>query len=115
MERLHAIVTGRVQGVPTFQAAGGELLNRAGVRGHYEAVAHHGEQISLESTRVRVHGIPEPIDQSSGANCRLYAGAPSATDENGSHSHPGTSSGRAPACAAANGTPAACSGAGTGT
>ena len=35
-----------------FQAAGGEFINRAGLRGHYEAVAHHGEHIVLESTRV---------------------------------------------------------------
>ncbi len=34
-----------------YQAAGGELLNRIGLRGHYEAVAHHGEQIVLDSTR----------------------------------------------------------------
>src|SRR5512135_1334160 len=35
----------------SFQAAGGELLNQLGLRGHYEAVGHHGEQVILESTR----------------------------------------------------------------
>jgi ferredoxin len=34
-----------------FQATGGELINRVGLRGHYEAVGHHGDQVMLESTR----------------------------------------------------------------
>ncbi len=43
-----------------FQAAGGELLNRVGLRGHYEAVAHHGGQIVLDTTRPLAAG--ETID-----------------------------------------------------
>ena len=34
-----------------FEAAGGEFINHASLRGHYEAIDHHGESIVLESTR----------------------------------------------------------------
>ncbi len=34
-----------------FEAAGGEFINHASLRGHYEAVDHHGGAIVLESTR----------------------------------------------------------------
>ena len=38
--------------VPTaFKASGGEVLNRAGLNGHYAGVNHHGEAIVLETTR----------------------------------------------------------------
>ena len=43
-----------------FEAAGGEFLNHVGLRGHYDAVDHHGEPIMLESTRSLTSG--ETID-----------------------------------------------------
>jgi ferredoxin len=43
-----------------YLASGSELLNRVGLRGHYEAVGHHGEQVVLESTRALDAG--EAID-----------------------------------------------------
>ncbi|MBI3738984.1 MAG: ferredoxin family protein [Chloroflexi bacterium] len=43
-----------------FQAQGGEILNRVGVQGHYEAANHRGEKIILETTRSLTPG--EVID-----------------------------------------------------
>lgn len=33
-----------------FQAAGGEILNRVGLAGHYEADDHHGGRVVLKTT-----------------------------------------------------------------
>jgi ferredoxin len=35
-----------------FRALGGEFINQPGLTGHYEAVNHHGEQITLDTTRM---------------------------------------------------------------
>ncbi len=43
-----------------FKAAGGEVLNQAGLKGHYEGVNHRGEAIILETTRALAAG--EVID-----------------------------------------------------
>src|SRR5512134_573689 len=38
--------------VPTgYTAKGGEVLSRAGLKGHYEGTNHHGVQVVLETTR----------------------------------------------------------------
>ncbi len=43
-----------------FRAAGGELVNRVGLRGHYEATDQHGRQVVLETTAEL--GAGEEID-----------------------------------------------------
>ena len=43
-----------------LKAAGGEILNRADLSGHYEGVNHRGEAIVLETTRALAAG--ETID-----------------------------------------------------
>ncbi len=43
--------------VPTaYQAAGGEVINRAGLREHYEGVGHHGQPVKLDTTRTLAAG-----------------------------------------------------------
>ena len=39
-----------------LQAVGGEVINRAGLNGHYEGVGHRGQQVILETTRVLAAG-----------------------------------------------------------
>ncbi len=39
-----------------FQANGGEILNHAGLKGHYESVGHNGDTIILETTRTLTPG-----------------------------------------------------------
>ncbi len=59
--------------VPTaFQAAGGELINRVGLRGHYEAVAHHGEQVVLESTQTLAAGETVDLREAIALNREFY-------------------------------------------
>ena len=49
--------------VPTaYQAKGDELINRPGLKGHYEATDHHGNAILLETTRMLAAG--EVVDLS---------------------------------------------------
>jgi len=40
----------------TFQATGGELLNRPGHTGYYESTNHYGEAVVLNTTRVLAAG-----------------------------------------------------------
>jgi len=44
----------------TYRAAGGELVNRPGLTGHYEGANHYGEQVVLETTRALETG--ETVD-----------------------------------------------------
>jgi ferredoxin len=39
-----------------YQAAGGEYLNRVGLKGHYEALGHHGQKVVLETTKILCTG-----------------------------------------------------------
>jgi ferredoxin len=39
-----------------YEAVGGEYINRAGLRGHYAAVGHRGQQVTLDSTKILAAG-----------------------------------------------------------
>ncbi len=56
----------------TYQAAGGEFINRAGLRGRYEAVGHHGEQVVLESTRTLSSGEVVDLREAIQLNREFY-------------------------------------------
>ncbi len=47
-----------------FQAKGGELINQAGLSGHYEGTGHKGDAIVLETTRALTPG--EVVDLTGG-------------------------------------------------
>lgn len=49
-----------------YQARGGEFINQAGLKGHYEAANHHGETVVLETTRMLAPG--EVLDLTDGIN-----------------------------------------------
>ncbi len=55
-----------------YEAAGGELLNRLGLRGHYEAVGHHGDQVVLESTAELCSGDVVDLREAIEVNRRFY-------------------------------------------
>jgi hypothetical protein len=39
-----------------FEAKGGELINRADLKGHYKSVGHRGDAVVLESSRILSSG-----------------------------------------------------------
>jgi hypothetical protein len=39
-----------------FKARGGEYINEVGLTGRYEAINHHGQKVTLETTRVLAAG-----------------------------------------------------------
>jgi len=54
----------------TFQAVGGEVINRPGLTGRYEGANHYGEPIVLETTKVLAVGelvdlTPSIVDNAS--------------------------------------------------
>ncbi len=55
-----------------FHAAGGEYLNRAGLRGHYEAIDHHGQQVVLETTEQLAPGAVVDLRAAIAANRSFY-------------------------------------------
>ena len=55
-----------------FQAVGGEVINRAGLGGHYEAVGHHGQQVMLETTRLLSAGEVIDLREAVEANRSYY-------------------------------------------
>lgn len=55
-----------------YQANGGELINRPGLSGHYEAVGHHGDQVILESTRSLSAGEVVDLRDSISLNREFY-------------------------------------------
>ncbi len=57
----------------TFRAQGGEVLNHAGLSGHYEGTNHHGELIVLETTRVLAPGEVVDLRESVQLNRAFYA------------------------------------------
>ena len=55
-----------------YLASGGELLNRVGLRGRYEAMGHHGEQVVLESTRALSVGETVDLREAIAMNREFY-------------------------------------------
>ncbi len=55
-----------------YQANGGELINRPGLSGHYEAIGHHGDQVILESTRSLSAGEVLDLRDSISLNREFY-------------------------------------------
>ncbi len=55
-----------------YQAKGGELLNQAGLNGHYENTNHRKEQIVLETTRALAQGETVDLRDSIKANYEFY-------------------------------------------
>lgn len=55
-----------------LQAIGGEVLNRTGLSGHYEAANHHGEAIELDTTRVLAAGEVVDLTPSIAENDSYY-------------------------------------------
>ncbi len=39
-----------------YKAKGGEFINEAGLKGHYEATDHHGKKVVLDTTRALTAG-----------------------------------------------------------
>jgi ferredoxin len=55
-----------------YRAAGGELINRPGLTGYYEAANHHGEPVVLETTRILAAGETVDLTPSILENERYY-------------------------------------------
>ena len=55
-----------------FQAKGGELINRADLKGRYTGVGHRGDAIVLESTRVLSPGEVLDLRDSIRLNVEFY-------------------------------------------
>jgi ferredoxin len=55
-----------------FTAKGGEIFNHAGLKGHYEAVNHRKEKITLETTRTLAAGEIVNLTDSIQANYSFY-------------------------------------------
>ncbi len=55
-----------------FIAKGGEFLNHANLKGHYEGVDHHGTAIVLESTRVLNAGEVVDLRESVKLNAAFF-------------------------------------------
>ncbi len=55
-----------------FQANGGEILNHAGLNGHYEGPSHNGETIVLETTRALAPGEVIDLTESIKLNQAFY-------------------------------------------
>lgn len=56
----------------TYQAAGGELINEAGLSGSYTGMSHHGEAISLNTTRALATGEVIDLRQAIAFNKNFY-------------------------------------------
>jgi len=56
-----------------YTAKGGEIINQAGLTGHYENTNHHKEKIVLETTRVLTSGEVIDLRESIKANYTFYA------------------------------------------
>lgn len=55
-----------------YVAKGGELINHAGLTGHYESLNHRKEKITLETTRVLAAGETVDLRDSIQANHNFY-------------------------------------------
>jgi ferredoxin len=55
-----------------FKAAGGEILNQAGLKGHYQGANHRGETIVLETTRALTVGEVIDLRSSIALNREFY-------------------------------------------
>ena len=55
-----------------YRAAGGELINRPGLIGHYESDNHYGEPVVLETTRALAAGEMVDLTPSLQENANFY-------------------------------------------
>jgi NAD-dependent dihydropyrimidine dehydrogenase PreA subunit len=56
----------------TYTAKGGEIINKAGLTGYYEAENHHGKKIVLETTRALEAGEVLDLRESIKSNQEFY-------------------------------------------
>ncbi|MBM3152005.1 MAG: ferredoxin family protein [Chloroflexi bacterium] len=59
-----------------YTARGGELLNQVGLTGHYEGRNHHGQLVSLHTTRPLAAGETVDLTPDIQANAAYFQGGP---------------------------------------